>query len=142
MMDPRMESVDADAMARGYIRHATLLQGDSGAVADASDAAAYETLEAAVWQAPATVAWELVLTLLRLAPDDDLGFYAAGPLENLVSRRAVELIGEIEAEARRDPRFRSALGCIWLSRGDMPDDILARVVAASGGAINPLPPLA
>jgi hypothetical protein len=135
------DSLDANAMARGYIRHATLLQGDPGAVADPSDAAAYEALDAAVWQAPAAVAWELVVTLLRLAPDDDLGFYAAGPLENLVSRRAAELIGEIEAEARRDPRFRSALRCVWLSRGEMPDDILDRVVRASGGAIDPLPPL-
>jgi len=105
------------------------------------DQAAYDALEEAVSHAPPAVAWELVLTLLRSGPDEELGNFAAGPLEDVVRTRAPALIDLIEAEAERDPRFRWALGCIWLYRGDMPDDILARVVRASGGAIKPMPPM-
>ena len=45
----------------------------------------------------------------------------------------------LEAEVRRDARFRWALGCIWLSHGSLPRDVLRRIVDASGGAIDPLP---
>jgi hypothetical protein len=82
-----------------------------------------------------------VRTLLQEAEDDDLGTQAAGPLEDLVRLRGAELIGEIEAEVERDARFRRALGCIWLSHGELPADVLERVVRASGGEIRPLPPL-
>jgi len=109
--------------------------------ADSSEEAAHDAFEDVIRNGPALAAWRLVLELLRTSSDDDLGFFAAGPLEDLVHRHGAELIGEIEAEASRDSRFRWALGCVWLSRGDLPDDILARVVRASGDEIKPLPPL-
>lgn len=108
---------------------------------DSPEEAGHDAFEDAIWNGPVQTAWQLVLELLRTAPDDDLGFYAAGPLEELVRLRGAEVIDEIEAEARRDPGFRWALGCIWLSHGELPDDVLARVVRASGDEIKPLPPL-
>jgi hypothetical protein len=142
MIDSRVGPLGIDAVVDGYIRYSeTLRRGDPDADANARDAAAYDALEAAIRGAPAAVAWELVVTLLRRAPDAELDFHAAGPLENLVVHRAAELIGEIEAEAARDERFRWALGCIWLSRDEIPDDVLQRVVRASGGAIQPFRPL-
>lgn len=142
MIDSRVGPLGLDAVVDGYIRYSAALQrGDADADANAHDAAAYDALETAIWQAPAAVAWELVVTLLRRAPDADLDFHAAGPLENLVVHRGPELIGEIEAEAARDERFRWALGCIWLSRDEIPDDVLERVVRASGDAIQPFRPL-
>jgi hypothetical protein len=38
----------------------------------------------------------------------------------------------------RDPRFRWALGCIWLLVGDLPSTELERIVQASDGQIMPV----
>lgn len=143
MIDSRIGPLGVDTAVAGYLRYSQALQeDDEDAVYDPldPDTAAWDALEDAIRTAPAATAWELVRALLRQAPDGDLGFYAAGPLEELVRLRGAELIDEIEAEARSDERFRWALGCIWLSRGELPDDVLERVVRASGGEIKPLPP--
>jgi len=87
---------------------------------------------------PADVAWSLVLEVLRRAPDERLDAYPAGPLEDLVRRWGVDLVGNIEKEASRDERFRWALGCIWLLVGDLPSSELERVVRASDGRIAPV----
>lgn len=145
MIDGQLDPASRDAMVQGYIRYSEARpwedHGDAQADGEHPDYDARWALEDAIREAPAAAAWELVLTLLRGAPDEILEDCAVGPLENLVVYRGTELIDEIEREARQDPRFRWALGCIWLSYGELPDDILTRVVRASGGEIHPLPPL-
>jgi hypothetical protein len=142
-IDSRVGPLTLDTVIEGYLRYSASLQqgADAAALGDSVEEAAYDALETAIWRAPPATVWELVTELLRRAPDHDLETHAVGPLENLVSRRGPELIDQIEAEANSDPRFRWALGCIWLSRGKLPDEVLARVVRASGDEIKPLPPL-
>jgi hypothetical protein len=110
--------------------------------ADSIEEAGHDAFVGVIRSGPALTAWHLVLELLHTSSDADLAFYAAGPLEDLVHLRGGELVGEIESEASLDSRFYWALGCIWLSQGELPDEILARVVRASGNEIEPLPPLA
>jgi len=86
----------------------------------------------------AEAAWAVVSALIARAPDDLLGAVAAGPLEDLVSYFAPELIDRIETAARRDPRTRSALARIWITHGTLPRDVERRIVAASNGGIRPL----
>ena len=134
---------DVKAVAAAYLRYSKSLRSDADPNAIWSpetdpDCAAYDLVDQAVRSGPADRAWELVLEVLRQAPDDDLDTQAAGPLEELVRRRGVALIEQVEREAHRDQRFRWALGCIWLDVGDLPPDILDRVVYASRGAIKPL----
>jgi hypothetical protein len=76
-------------------------------------------------------AWHLVLEILRCASDDDLGYYAAGPLEDLVREQGALFVDRIEAEARRDPRFRWALGIVWIPYRALPEPVLDRIIAAS-----------
>lgn len=143
-IDTRIGPLPSHTVVEAYRSFRKRLAGESDASApdpDSVEEAGHDAFEHAVRSGPARTAWHLVLELLRTASDDDLGFYAAGPLEDLVHLRGTELVDEIEAEARRDARFRWALGCIWLSYGELPDDILARVVRASGDEIKPLPPL-
>jgi hypothetical protein len=79
------------------------------------------------------VAWELVTTLIDRAPSDEsLGFFAAGPLEDLLSQHGPALIDCVEARAPHDPRFRRALG--MLRRLRMTDDVWQRVRRAAGAA--------
>jgi hypothetical protein len=89
------------------------------------------------------VAWELICALIDRAPDELLGAVGAGPLENAVTYFAGQLLGQllgrIEERARRDPRFREALAGVWLREGALRSDVQARVIAASNGAIRPLP---
>lgn len=85
--------------------------------------------------------WSVLLRLMDAVPDDLLGFVGAGPLEDAVVRWGAELVERIEAQAARDERFREALGCIWLSHGELSAAVLERVIRASGGEIEPLPPL-
>jgi hypothetical protein len=77
-----------------------------------------------------------VREVLRQAPDDRLGVYAAGVLEDLVRRRGAELVREIELEAGSDHRFEWALGGIWLDGANLPPEVVARVIRASGGKIR------
>jgi hypothetical protein len=100
-----------------------------------------EVKDRVLWNPDPAAAWELVLALVRAADDDSLGYVGAGPLEDLVTAHGVSLIQEIEHEAMIDPRFQACLARVWLSEGELPPDILERVVRASGGAIEPLPPL-
>ena len=81
-------------------------------------------------------AWVLILDLLAEIPDDTVDFLGAGPLEEFVRRHAVAFITEIEAEAAHNPRFRRALFEIWLPRGELPNDIEARVAVAAGPAFR------
>lgn len=105
-----------------------------------SDFWAWEEIQKRVlWGEDPLAAWRLVQTLVSAAGDDALGYVAAGPLEDLVTAHAPALIHEIEAKARKDSKFREFLSLIWLSEGDLPPDILTRVVAASNHRIRPLP---
>jgi hypothetical protein len=142
MIESRIGPLDVDTVVSGYLRYTRGLQvDDDDAVYDPDDpdTIADDAFRMAIRAAPALEAWELVRALLRRAGGDELGTHAAGALEDLVRLRGAELIGEIETEARDDARFRWALGCIWLSHGDLPTLVLERVVRASGSRIKPLP---
>lgn len=124
------QDLDRDAVIAGYIRHAVAGPNDN------TDFWACDALNRSIIVAQAEEAWDLVVSLLRRAPDEILGNIAAGPLEDLVRQHGVVLVDWIEGEARRDSRFRFALGGIWLRRGQLPAAIEARIVAASGGRIS------
>jgi uncharacterized protein DUF6869 len=85
--------------------------------------------------ADAQRAFRLVVGLVRAAPDDRLEHLGAGPVEDLVQHHSAALIDQLEAEARSDPRFREALGSIWLVAEDISPPILARLQNATGGTI-------
>ena len=85
-------------------------------------------------------AWNLVVALVRNAPDEVLGSVGAGPLENLLNAHGAMLVDWIVGEAQRDHRFREALGRAWLSRGTLPPAIENRIVQASGGVLTLLSP--
>jgi hypothetical protein len=143
MIESRIGPLDMDTVVSGYLRYTGGLQVDDDDDVydpDDPDTIANDAFRRAIHAAPAVTAWELVRALLRRVENDELGNHAAGALEDLVRLRGAELVGEIEAEARDDARFRWALGCIWLSHGELPAPVLERVVRASGGQIRPLPP--
>lgn len=122
----------AAELAKAYLKHhRTNAEADFWAWEEVTDRTAYS-------DSNADDAWELVLALVALAADDELGYVGAGPVEDFVRRFGAERIEQVEMQARRDPRFRVALGRIWLSRDGLPPPILERVVRASNGQIRPL----
>jgi hypothetical protein len=84
-----------------------------------------------------SLAWEAIKVVVTHYTEEDLfsvgrteaqvvvGQLAAGPIEDLLSERGAEFISDIEQEARKDRRFRWALGGVWQST--TPDHIWARV---------------
>ena len=76
--------------------------------------------------------------LVEAAEGRAFSVVAAGPLEDFVKRFGTEAIEQIETRAAEDPKFRAALGCIWLRADSLPANVLERVVRASGGRIKPL----
>jgi hypothetical protein len=127
-------------LAAGYVRYAEGLARDESADTPELTAAeqAYGLVEKAVRTGPAGRACELVVEILRRAPDERLDVYAAGILEDLVKFRGAEVIEAVEREAAADERFRWALGCIWLLVGEVPLEVQDRIVRASGGQVRPL----
>jgi hypothetical protein len=102
---------------------------------------AYEEVETRVSQKGPDLddAWSLVRALVDAAENDrELAYVAAGPLETLVRRFAPELIERIEAASRQDAQFRDALGMIYLAKGELPAQVVDRLVRASNGRIRPL----
>ena len=72
------------------------------------------------------IAWELIVELIDRAPSDDsLSFFAAGPLEDLLSKDGPAFIDRVEGRAATNERFRRAVG--MLRRLGMADDVWARV---------------
>jgi hypothetical protein len=130
------------ALISGYVAHVERLGRDEppSHVAEREDYEAHAALERLLRAGDAAQAWRLTRAVLAAAPDDRLGLYAAGPLEDAVREHGAALVAEIEAEAARDARFRWALGRVWLTEGQLPPAVLARIVRASGGVIRPLPP--
>src|SRR5262249_22895008 len=132
---------DIGSIAAGYLRYSDSLSRDVDPHAVWSpetdpDCRDYKTVNDAIKRGPADLVWRLVRAILDATVDDDLAHQAAGSLEEVVRLRGSDLIASIERDAAQDPRFRWALGQIWLSEGELPPDVLARVVAASGNTIH------
>jgi len=123
---------DSDALVEAWLRYQ-----ETGDKADLWAVRAVDELTSP--RGDPTAAWNLLSRLFAAAADELLGAVAVGPLENLVARFGPQLISQIEETSRRDPRFRSALSRVWITTGQLPGDIEARVVAASNGAIRSLP---
>lgn len=72
------------------------------------------------------LAWELIVELIERAPSDDsLSFFAASPLEDLLSKDGPQFIERVEERAGLSPNFRRAVGV--LKRLGMTDDVWSRV---------------
>jgi hypothetical protein len=82
--------------------------------------------------------WRLMEALIAQASEDDLENIGAGPLERFVKRHGPEAIALIEQAAASEPKFKIALGHVWIEENYHPPDITARLIAASGGKIEPL----
>ena len=75
-------------------------------------------------------AWPTVVALAEQADDDAMPSLGAGALEDILRRHGAEMIDRVEARAAADRRFRFCLSHVW--KGEMPDEIWARVVVARG----------
>ena len=85
-----------------------------------------------------TRAWALITGLIAVAPEETLGAVGAGPLEDFVVIHGNEWIEKIHTEARKSPPFRESLSCIWIGRGSLSREAIARLVEVTGGRIKPL----
>jgi hypothetical protein len=131
-------------LARGYLRCSAELSSlpqDANAIWSPEtnpDQRAYDVVDAAIRNGPAARAWHLVHSVLDQAADNRLAHQAAGPLEDLVRLRGAEVVEFIEDAAASDERFQWALAQIWIRASDQPPDVVRRIVAASGHAIEPI----
>ncbi len=77
--------------------------------------------------------WRFVLKVIaRSAPQQVLGYLAAGLLEDLIAIHGAAFIERIETEARLNPVFRQTLHGVW--RNSTPSELWARVERARGPA--------
>jgi hypothetical protein len=51
---------------------------------------------------------------LMCAPDADVGYLGAGPLEDLLAVHGVAVADQVADRARKDPLWRLAVGAVWL----------------------------
>ena len=124
---------ERDALVEAFFRHA------AAGPKDEADFWAWEAVTDATSLASPDEIWPFLLELVRHAPDTLLGNVAAGPLEHAIRVNGPALIDRVESEAASDPRFKWALGRIWLQHGELPASVIERLVRASGDRIKPLP---
>ena len=77
-------------------------------------------------------AWPILLDLLASVPEDTVHYVGAGPLESFINEHGSSFIAELEAEARSNSRFRSAVLEVNLERGALPAAIERRLMIAFG----------
>ena len=76
------------------------------------------------------LAWTLILEMIERAPSDaSLGFIAASPLEELLSKDGPDFVDRVEKRAVDSSQFRRALG--MLRRLGMTDEVWRRVQLAA-----------
>jgi hypothetical protein len=76
---------------------------------------------------PTNDAWDLILELLREAPNDAvLGIIGASPVEDLLAHDPQIVAALIEREAPRNPRLRQSLSHTW-PMPSVPADVFNRV---------------
>ena len=137
-----LSEAEIRAIAAGFVRCSEALRDDLDpegvwSPETNADQAAYDAVDQAIDHGSPERAWVLVRAVLQAADDAELAYHAAGPLEDLVRHLATALVDVIEAEAAENERFRWALGQIWMPAKQFPPDVEARLVRASGGAIEP-----
>jgi hypothetical protein len=113
-----------DDLARAWVGHyqAEYNSGRSNALLWASD-----RLDYLVTYLPLR-AWRVIFLIWSMDQSiKTMQILSAGPIEDLLAKHGDEMIGPIEAEAKRDPSFAKLLGGVWKNR--MKDDVWNRVQA-------------
>lgn len=82
------------------------------------------------------LAWPVVLELVAQAPGHHMRYVGAGPLEGIVQADPAGFVDRIEAAAADNPRFREALGAVWIDPRSCDPSVVARLLAASGGEMT------
>jgi hypothetical protein len=111
--------VDRERIIREFIEYGEAENPDWGWASDRM----YSILDGAP-----EIAWEIIVELVDRAPSDgSLSFFAAGPLEDLLSKDGPDFIDRVEERSAMNERFRRAVG--MLHRLGMADDVWGRVQA-------------
>jgi hypothetical protein len=113
--------IDRERIVREYIEYGETAHPEWGWASDRM----FNILEGAP-----ELAWELIVDMIDRAPSDNsLGFVAASPLEDLLSKDGQTFIQRVEQQARQHEKFRRALG--MLRRLGMTADVWNRVTNAA-----------
>jgi hypothetical protein len=97
---------DLNTLADTYLRQHTTKSD--------KDFWAWQEVDRRVRSGDLDLAWEISLMLLRKAPDDALGYVAAGPLEDLIDGYGQWALDRVEQAFDDDARLQFALSGIWL----------------------------
>lgn len=81
-------------------------------------------------EAPKSALWFILLALDQVKLPQVLAVLAAGPMENVLCHGGPQVIGAIEAIARKSPKFRLLLSGSW-GRNRMEEEIWRRASAAA-----------
>lgn len=79
--------------------------------------------------------WQMVLALVERVPEEDLPAVGVGPLENLIHAFPNEVGLRAASLAKGNPRFRTALARVWISRSKTPPGVREQLVLATDGQI-------
>jgi len=83
--------------------------------------------------------WLAIQALVRHATTEEtLCDIGCGPLEDLLRKHPANFVERVEALAAENERFRFALGCVWLSLEESPEDLCRRYWFASGRELSVL----
>ena len=97
---------DLETLADAYLLHLKTRSND--------DFWAWQRVTEIVQGGDLDRAWEITLLLLKRAPDEALGYIAAGPLEDFVDGYGDRGLDRAEQSCDADSRLQYALCGIWL----------------------------
>jgi|SRR5580765_6400685 len=97
---------DLNTVADSYLRH--------HATRSDNDFWAWQRVNEILRGSDLDRAWEITVLLLRKAPDDVLGYIAAGPLEDFIDGYGDHGLDRAEQACDEDSRLQFALSGIWL----------------------------
>jgi hypothetical protein len=105
--DNRSQTVTDEAIIKNFFL----------SLSDPANAELYESVETVdeIVSADPIGGWQMVTKLIAAASsEDELGYVAAGPLEDLLRLHGSTVAAAIRQEALKSQRVRDALGCVLL----------------------------
>ena len=99
------------------------------------DRGAYDAVDNAIYHGPPRRALGLLIEVLRRGNEEDVPIVAHMLVDGFVKKQASVILEDFEREASRNARLCRCLGRLKVMVGELPPDIITRLVRASDGVM-------
>jgi hypothetical protein len=121
---------------RAYVQALSTVPLSTWSEGTLPDRTAYDVVHDSLYRGPAALALAFIVEILRQGSEQDIPAVTHLLVECLVKHQGCAIVEGLEEEALRNERLRRCLGGVMIMAGELPAEILARLVRASDGILK------